>query len=147
MKLFTDGAYRPAVNENVFGWGFALYDDAGDVVASDAGISNEHIESRQIGGECMAAIKGLRYCLAHEILDVEIVYDYIGVESWATFKFKANKPVSQAYVNDYLALLRDFNTLGDKLGKKVNVRFKKVKGHSGVAGNELADKLASGVIR
>ena len=63
--------------------------------------------------------------------EVTIYYDYMGIEMWATGAWKCNKKGTAAY-RDYVASVRNV----------IVIRFVKVKGHSGIDGNEEADMLA-----
>ena len=58
-----------------------------------------------------------------------ICHDYIGISEWAERRWKTNTTTTAAYA----AFMADY------LGW---VRFRKVAGHTGVKGNELADQLA-----
>jgi len=86
---------------------------------------------RNVAGEIKCAEKAMRYCLVNGIKEVEIVYDYAGIERWCTGEWKANKPGTIAYKEFY-----------DSLTDRLNVTFRKVKGHSGDTFNDLADQLA-----
>lgn len=88
-----------------------------------------------VAGEIKGAEFVMQYCLDNKIPSVDIYYDYAGIEKWCTGEWKANKSGTQRYAEFY-----------KKVSKCVDIRFVKVKGHSGVRYNELADKLAKSAL-
>ena len=74
---------------------------------------------------------GMRYCVENGIEKLDIYYDYAGIEKWCTGEWKTNKEGTMRYKEYY-----------DFVKNKVDVRFVKVKGHSGDKYNDMADRLA-----
>ena len=68
---------------------------------------------------------------ANGVKELVIYYDYMGIEMWATGDWKRNKAGTIAYYE-----------FMQKVKNQISLTFVKVKGHSGIAGNEEADRLA-----
>ncbi len=94
-------------------------------------LKDEYSQFRNVAGE----IKGAAYIINHAInlgiKKLHIFYDYEGIEKWYTFKWKANTKIALEY--------QEFSK---KVSEKIEVIFHKVKSHTNVYYNEIADKLA-----
>lgn len=88
-------------------------------------------DERNIGGEVQAVIGAMNWAIAHGFTSMDVYYDYYGVEMWATHQWKAKKFCSKWYQMQFDALSQD-----------LDVKFHKVKGHTGVQFNELVDQVA-----
>ena len=86
---------------------------------------------RNVAGEIKGAEAAVKKAIELGIKELVIYYDYKGIEMWATGVWKRNKAGTIAYY-EYIMSVKD----------KIKLTFVKVKGHSGVEGNEEADKLA-----
>lgn len=91
----------------------------------------EQAAMRNVAGEIEGSMCAMNYCLEHRIGSLDIYYDYEGIEKWCTGAWRANKEGTIAY--------RDFYR---RASQQMEIRFVKVKGHSGDKYNDLADKLA-----
>ncbi len=124
VQLYVDGSYI----DGRVGYGAVILRD-GVVLHTLHGRVYEDVALRQVAGELKAAMEALSWCAANGIHEVQLLYDYEGVEKWATRKWKANKLLTQAY-QLYMA------------DCPVNIRWQKVASHSGTRWNDEADRLA-----
>lgn len=146
MKFYTDGSYNKKKYPEVYGWAFVVFEEL-DQIDYASGIGDEFIESYQIGGECQSVLEVLDYCKTHQIFDIDIFHDYIGISKWALGEWKTNKDVSKRYRLDFLIKQSELNDLAIASGSKLKINFHHVKGHSGISGNELADQYASEAVK
>ncbi|MFL6215565.1 MAG: RNase H family protein [Blastocatellia bacterium] len=125
-QMYVDGSYINGAT----GYGTVILKD-GAVVAELCGpvAAAEVNGTRQVAGELRAAEEGLLWCQQHQVGEVEIFYDYYGVEKWATGAWKTNQPLTQGYA-------RTVRESG------VRTRWRKVAAHTGNRWNERADHLA-----
>lgn len=135
LTIYTDGSYKPSVNENVSGWGAFFKKDNGETFSLNGVV--EKPEMRQIDGELEAVQKSLE--LAEELgeSEITIVYDYKGVEEWAEQRWKTNKTKTTDYKH----------FISTKRKKGLQISFSWVKGHTGDEGNEKADNLAGMAVK
>lgn len=126
---YVDGSFS---KENLeFSYGAVIFTDKEVLEFSEKFSDHELITMRNVAGEIKGAEFVMRYCIENNIPEIDIYYDYMGIEKWCTGEWQANKPGTISYRNFY-------NSVKDKL----TVNFIKVKGHSGDKYNDLADLLA-----
>ena len=130
---YVDGSYLKG--KSMFSFGAVLFHDGEEMHFSKAFDDPELALMHNVAGEIKGSEFVMQYCLDNDISSVDIYYDYEGIEKWCTGEWRANKPGTQKYAAFYKAVSAD-----------VCVRFVKVKGHSGVKYNELADKLAKSAL-
>jgi len=92
-------------------------------------------QMRNVAGEIEGSMKAIQYCVDNNIPEVDIYYDYLGIENWAMGLWKTNKPGTQNYKEFF-----------DRMKSKVKVNFIKVKAHSNDKYNDIADQLAKKAI-
>ena len=130
---YVDGSFN--AETGVYGFGAVLL-EAGGVHEYNGSFSDpETAAMRNVAGEIEGAKFVMRYCLENNIKTVKIVYDYVGIEAWATGAWKTNKKGTEEYKKYY-----------DSIKNRLLVQFEKVKGHSGDKYNDMADALAKAAV-
>lgn len=85
--------------------------------------------TRQVAGELIAVREALAWCRARSVDEVDIYYDYLGIEKWATGQWKTN----QALTKEYARFVR---------ACPIRIHWHKVDSHTGNRWNDRADALA-----
>lgn len=125
ITCYVDGSY---INNKV-GFGAVILDGEKELAKLSGQV--EDVGQRQIAGEIMAALEAVNWCCANNYLNIEIIYDYSGIESWPTLKWRANNKYTQYYT----AIMNGRENY-------MTISYKKVAGHSNNKYNDIADKLA-----
>lgn len=126
---YVDGSYD--VTTGSFSYGMVMFHDGKEEHFSKKYENNDLASMRNVAGEIEGARAAMQYCLDKGIKNLTIYHDYIGIAAWCTGEWKAKQEGTMDYAFFYrMASLH------------VDIRFQKVKGHSGDTYNELADKLA-----
>lgn len=133
MIAFVDGSY--AKEHRYYGYGAILLTNAGMQERHDSGNDERYVESRNVAGEIEGVKAAITVAIEQGYQHVHIFYDYAGIEKWAVGDWRANKPVSQHYVQFI-----------NEVSPKIRITFTKVAAHTGILYNELADELAKRAI-
>lgn len=129
VYAFVDGSFHAGTK--VYGYGGFLVHHGKKEVLQGSGNEPEMASMRNVAGEVLGSMAAMRLAQELGLEELTIYYDYMGIEMWATGAWKRNKAGTIAYY-DYVNSIRG----------KLKINFVKVKGHSGVEGNEEADRLA-----
>ena len=126
---YVDGSFNAATG--VYGFGGFLMHDGNKYILSGSGDDKEMASMRNVAGEILGSMSAVQKAIELGIESVDVYFDYMGIRAWALGEWKRNKKGTIAYY-DYMQSVKD----------KIAVNFVKVKVHSGVEGNEEADRLA-----
>ena len=134
VEAYVDGSYEHCIRE--YGSGVVILKN-GEVqkTYSEKGNEESLVTMRNVAGEIEAAKLAMSYCLDNNIENLVLYFDYEGIEKWCTGVWETNKTGTIDYKKYY-----------DSIKDKLNVKFVKVKAHSGDKYNEEADKLAKKAI-
>ena len=128
---YVDGSYEDSVKR--YGSGVVIIKDDNVILKeSFGGEDKDLVGMRNVAGEIKAAEFAMNYCMENNYKNLVIYYDYAGIECWCTGVWAAGKVGTKRYKNK-------FDTLK---AKGLQVRFEKVKAHSGNLYNDMADELA-----
>lgn len=126
---YVDGSYKrdPAR----YGYGGYIVNGNQRHIIQGTGNSAAFLPDRNIAGEAVGALRILHEAIRLRIRELNLYFDYAGLEQWARGSWKAKTALS-IYYRDMVDLLSD----------DIKVNFIHVKGHTGIEGNEIADYLA-----
>ncbi len=133
ITAYVDGSYNVATKE--YSYGAVIFAGDKKECFSEKFNDPELATMRNVAGELEGSMKAMRYAVEAGAKELDIFYDYEGIEKWCTGAWKTNKDGTKAYKAFY-----------EQISKKVKVNFHKVKGHSGDRYNDEADILAKAAL-
>lgn len=130
LLAYVDGSYNDSLRKYAFGCVFILPE--GKVyLAFGNGDDPKSLQHRNVTGEMLGAMYATKTAIVNGYKELEICFDYQGIEKWVTGEWKSKTELTQKYA----AAMR-------KWAKDVQITFTKVAAHTNVRFNELADQTA-----
>ena len=129
VVAYIDGSYNKGTN--TVGAGGVIFLNGTRKTFSFPSTDERYTAFWNVSGELLAAMYVMKYAVDHGIPECSLYYDYMGIEMWATKRWKRNNALTQQYATFY-----------DSIKNRVRVHFHKVAAHTGDTYNEMADALA-----
>lgn len=130
LIAYVDGSYEHSLLKYAFGCIF-LMPDGTVYVENGSGNNPESAKLRNVTGEMLGSMFAVRWAIKNGFRNIEIRYDYEGVEKWVTGAWKCKTELTQKYAQSM-----------QMWAGQIGIKFTKVAAHSNVFFNELADQQA-----
>lgn len=134
VEAYVDGSYEHCIR--AYGSGVVILKN--NIIEKTYSIKGEDenlVDMRNVAGEIEASKIAMNHCIENNIENLVLYFDYEGIEKWCNGTWKTNKEGTKEYKKYY-----------DSIKDKLNVKFVKVKAHSGDKYNEEADRLAKSAL-
>ena len=126
---YIDGSYDAKTGRYSFG-GVLLIDGVCKKFSKSYD-PDEYSDARNVAGEIKGAGFIISYAIHNGIKELNIIYDYMGIEKWFTGEWKASSAIAKSYVE-----------FRNQVKNQIKVHFIKVKSHTNNTYNDMADQLA-----
>lgn len=126
---YVDGSCSRA--RGVYGYGGILCIGGRYTAFHGSGSDPEYAQYLNVAGEVMGAAQAIRAAIRKGVEEINLYFDYAGIENWITGGWKARTKLARDYCSEMKSL-----------SGKITVHYIHVNGHSGIKGNELADAIA-----
>ena len=131
---YVDGSFEVSLGR--YAYGCVILTPEGEIIRkSGSGNNPESAALRIVTGEMLGSMNAVKWCIEHGYSAVDIRYDYMGIEMWATGGWKAKNELTQKYA-EYM----------QRNAQRMKITFRKIAAHTGNKYNEEADKLAKAAL-
>ncbi len=126
---YVDGSFD--LDSFTYSYGVVFITREGKETYSGRDDDLELASMRNVSGELKGAMVAMEIAVKEKKKTLYLHFDYTGIRDWAEGNWKTNKEGTKNYKKFY-----------DGIKDQIDVKFIKVKAHSGVEYNEEADRLA-----
>lgn len=130
LLAYVDGSYDDSLKKYAFGCVFLLAD--GRIYTEYGNGDNpQSLKHRNVTGEMLGAMFATKFALTNGFTQLELRYDYEGIEKWVTGAWRSKTELTGKYAR----AMQEWQ-------KSIRIIFTKVAAHTNVRYNELADRMA-----
>lgn len=133
MITYIDGSYDDTIK--YFSYAGIMFFNGVSEEFSFASSQEDLISMRNVSGEVKASMYVIQKAIDYKMKEIFIFHDYSGISHWAKGEWKTNNHLTKSYRQFYM-----------ENEKKIQINFIKVKSHSNIKYNEIADNLAKKAI-
>ena len=131
---YVDGSYDHKLKK--YSFGCILLMPSGDIIEkSGNGDNPASLAIRNVAGEMLGAMYAVKWAMVNGYQEVELRYDYAGIEKWVQGDWKAKNERAQKYA----AAMNEWK-------KSIRISFLKIAAHTNNKYNDMADELAKAAL-
>lgn len=131
---YVDGSFDSKTGRYSYGMAVLTKKD-GLQTKAEIGSNEKAVSARNVAGELSGTMQAALFAVRNGYRKLIVRHDYTGIAAWYRGDWKAESYCAEQYVS-----------FMKKLPPTLSVTFEKVKSHTGVPLNEVADLLAKGVL-
>ncbi len=127
---YVDGSYEDKLKK--YSFGCIILTPSGEIIKESGNGNNPaSLAIRNVAGEMLGAMYAVKWAMINGYREIELRYDYAGIEKWVQGEWKAKNELAQKYA----AAMNEWK-------KNIHISFLKIAAHSNNKYNDMADELA-----
>lgn len=131
---YVDGSYEDKLKK--YSFGCIILTPSGEIIKESGNGNNlASLAIRNVAGEMLGAMYAVKWAMINGYREIELRYDYAGIEKWVQGEWKAKNELAQKYA----AAMNEWK-------KNIHISFLKIAAHSNNKYNDMADELAKSAL-
>lgn len=131
---YVDGSYEDKLKK--YSFGCIIITPSGEVIKESGNGNNPaSLAIRNVAGEMLGAMYAVKWAMINGYKEIELRYDYAGIEKWVQGEWRAKNELVQKYA----AAMNEWK-------KNIHISFLKIAAHSNNKYNDMADELAKSAL-
>ena len=131
---YVDGSYEDKLKK--YSFGCIILTPSGEIIKESGNGNNPaSLAIRNVAGEMLGAMYAVKWAMINGYREIELRYDYAGIEKWVQGEWKAKNELAQKYA----AAMNEWK-------KNIHISFLKIAAHSNNKYNDMGDELAKSAL-